>query len=104
MTPSVPSEPVISRCTSKPETFFTVRAPLVIVRPSPVTVVISTTVSRTWPTRRRRNDEAPAAITPPTVASAGASTGHSWSCSASAVASSPQRIPASTTTSISAGS
>ena len=46
MTPSVPREPVSNRCTSKPVTFFTVRAPLWMSRPSPVTTSISTTVSR----------------------------------------------------------
>ena len=54
MTPSVPSDPVMSRCTSYPVTFFTVRAPLFTTRPSPVTSSISTTVSRSAPTRSRR--------------------------------------------------
>ncbi len=102
--PSEPSDPVASRWMSKPVTFFTVRAPLRTARPSPVTSSSSTTVSRTCPTRSRRGLETPAAITPPTVASAGASTGHSCRPSPRTRCSSPTRMPASTTAIISAGS
>ena len=78
----MPSDPARTRWRSYPVAFFTVRAPLVTSRPSPVTTRAWSTESATRPTRRRRGDRASAAITPPTVESAGASLGHSWPPSA----------------------
>jgi hypothetical protein len=104
ITPSVPSDPATSLWRSYPVTFFTVRAPLRTRRPSPVTISASRTVSRSAPNLSRRGLDAPLAITPPTVASAGASLGHSWPPSARIRSSSPTRMPASTTAIISAGS
>jgi hypothetical protein len=104
ITPSVPSEPTTSLWRSYPVTFFTVRAPLRTSRPSPVTISASRTVSRSAPTFNLRGLDAPLASTPPTVASADASLGHSWPPSARIRSSSPIRIPASTTAIISAGS
>jgi hypothetical protein len=61
-------------------------------------------VSRRAPTFSLRGLDAPLAITPPTVASPGASQGHSCPPSARMRANSDTRIPASTTAIISAGS
>ncbi len=85
-------------------TFLTVRPPPRTRRPSPVTSSTSSTLSRTVPARRRRNGLGAAATTPPTVASAGWSTGHSWPPSSRIWERSRRRIPASTTATISAGS
>src|SRR4029453_9939108 len=82
ITPMVPSDPATSLWRSYPVTFFTVRAPLRTSRPSPVTISASRTVSRSAPNLNRRGLDAPLAITPPTVASFGASLGHSWPPSA----------------------